>query len=141
VARDVAPFIGSGAAAAMLLARPLNALALGDDAGRALGAHVGRTRAVSFGVIALLSGAATAAAGPIAFVGLTIPHAARALVGPDHRWLLPCAMLLAPCLVLLADVVGRIADRPGEVQVGVVVALCGAPAFIMLVRQRQIGRR
>ncbi len=138
-AREIAVFVVGGLIGALALARPLNALALGDDTGRALGAHVGRTRAASFAAIAILSGAATAAAGPIAFVGLTVPHMARALMGPDHRWVLPCAALLGPCLVLAADVVGRVLDRPGEVQVGVVVAFVGAPVFIGLVRRKRIA--
>ena len=138
-ASSIVVFVVLGLIVALALARPLNALALGDDTGRALGAHVGRTRAVSFAAIAVLSGAATAAAGPIAFVGLTVPHMARALMGPDHRWVLPCAALLGACLVLFADVIGRVIDRPGEVQVGVVIAFIGAPVFIGLVRRRRIA--
>lgn len=139
VAQTIAIFIGAGLVGAFLLARSLNALALGDDTGRALGAHVGRTRAGAFAAIAILSGAATAAAGPIGFLGLTVPHMARALMGPDHRWVLPCSALLAPCLLLAADVIGRVVDRPGEIQVGVVTALLGAPVFIALVRRRRIA--
>ena len=138
-ASAIAVFVVAGLLGAFALARPLNALALGDDTGRALGAHVGRTRAASFAAVAVLSGAATAAAGPIAFVGLTVPHMARALMGPDHRWVLPCAALLGPCLILAADVIGRVIDRPGEVQVGVVVAFIGAPVFIALVRRKRIA--
>ncbi len=139
VAETIAVFIAAGLAGALVLARALNALALGDDTGRALGANVGRTRAGAFALIAILSGAATAAAGPIGFLGLTVPHMARALMGPDHRWVLPCAALLAPCLLLAADVIGRVIDRPGEIQVGVVTALLGAPVFITLVRRRRIA--
>ena len=139
VATTIAIFIGFGLVGALTLARPLNALALGDDTGRALGAHVGRTRAGAFAAIAVLSGAATAAAGPIGFLGLTVPHMARALMGADHRWILPCAALLAPCILLAADVIGRMADRPGEIPVGVVTALLGAPVFIALVRRRRIA--
>src|SRR5918998_896550 len=92
-----------GLVLAVALARPLNALALGDDSGRALGAHVGRTRALGALAITLLCGGATAVAGPIVFVGLTIPHVARAIVGPDQRWLLPYSALLGPVLLLAAD--------------------------------------
>src|SRR3546814_17425864 len=73
----------------------------------------------------------------IAFIGLTIPHVARAICGPDHRWLLPWCLVLGPSLLLSADVLGRIVARPGALQVGLVTALLGAPFFIMLV---QIGR-
>jgi iron complex transport system permease protein len=84
-----------------------------------------------------LTGAAVAVAGPIMFVGLIIPHIARFITGPDHRWLLPYAMVLAPCLLLAADVIGRLVTRPAETQVGIVVALLGAPFFIALVRRRR----
>jgi iron complex transport system permease protein len=134
------PFLAAGAAIALLLARPLNALALGDDAGRALGARVGRTRALSALAIVLLCGGATAVAGPIVFVGLAVPHAARALVGPDQRWVLPYSLVLGALLVLAADVIGRVVVRPGELQVGIVTAVIGAPLFVALVRRRRIAR-
>ena len=137
---EVAPFLIVGALLALALARPLNALALGDDAGRALGAHVGRTRALGGVAITLLCGAATAAAGPIAFVGLTIPHIARAIVGPDQRWVLSYSLVLAPLLLLVSDVLGRVVTRPGELQVGIVMAFVGAPVFLLLVRRRRIAQ-
>jgi iron complex transport system permease protein len=136
----VLPFLLAGAAIALALARPLNAVALGDDAGRALGAHIGRTRALTGVAIILLCGGATAVAGPIAFVGLAIPHAVRALTGPDLRWLLPYSMVAGAVLLLSADVLGRIVVRPGELQVGIVTALLGAPIFIALVRRRRIAQ-
>lgn len=136
----IAPFLIIGGLIALALARPLNALALGDDAGRALGAHVGRTRALTAVAIILLCGGATAVAGPIVFVGLAIPHVARAITGPDLRWVLPYSMLLGALLLLSADVLGRIVVRPGELQVGIVTALLGAPVFIALVRRRRIAQ-
>ena len=87
----------------------------------------------------LLVGAATAAAGPIAFVGLTVPHVARAITGPDYRWVLPYSTVLAPILLLGSDVIGRVIARPGEVQVGIVTALIGAPFFVVLVRRRKLA--
>jgi iron complex transport system permease protein len=134
VALQVAPFLVVGTALALRSARSLNALALGDDVARSLGVHVARARVVAGLAIVLLTGAAVAAAGPIGFVGLTVPHAARAVAGPDHRWLLPWSMVLAPTLLLAADVLGRLVVRPGELQVGVVTALLGAPFFIVIVR-------
>ncbi|MGN9906759.1 FecCD family ABC transporter permease [Phytohabitans sp. LJ34] len=136
----VAPFIAVGIVLALLLARPLNALALGDDAGRALGAHVGRTRVLGAVAVTLLCGAATAAAGPIGFVGLAVPHVARMIVGPDQRWVLPYSMVLAPVLLLGADVVGRVVIAPAELQAGVVTAFVGAPVFIALCRRRKLAR-
>jgi iron complex transport system permease protein len=137
---QVAPFIVVGIVLALALARPLNALALGDDAGRALGAHVGRTRALGAVAVTLLCGAATAAAGPIGFVGLAVPHVARMIVGPDQRWVLPYSMVLAPVLLLGADVIGRVVIAPAELQAGVVTAFVGAPVFIALCRRRKLAR-
>ncbi len=137
---DVGPFLLAGLVLAVALARPLNALALGDDSGRALGAHVGRTRALGALAITLLCGGATAVAGPIWFVGLAIPHVARAIVGPDQRWVLAYSLLLAPILLLGADVVGRLVVRPSELEVGIITALVGAPVFIALVRRTRIAQ-
>src|SRR5690606_36758572 len=106
---------------------------------RALGQRVGLSRAVAGLAAVILAGAATAAAGPIAFVGLTVPHLARAVTGPNYRWILPYSMLLAPILLLGADVVGRVIAPPGEVQVGIVTAFIGAPFFILLVRRRKLA--
>lgn len=129
----VAPFIAAGLVAGLALARPLNALALGDDSARALGSRPAVTRSAAIVAVTLLCGAATAACGPIVFVGLMVPHLARALTGPDLRWSLPCAMLLAPLMLLGADVFGRIAGRPGEVQAGIITVLLGGPFFLFLV--------
>jgi iron complex transport system permease protein len=137
---QVAPFIVVGLALALALARPLNAVALGEDAGRALGARPARTRAVGAVAVTLLCGAATAAAGPIAFVGLAVAHAARALTGPDQRWVLSFSALIAPVMVLGADVIGRVVIRPGELEVGIVSALVGGPLFVAIVRRRRIAQ-
>ena len=132
------PLMLAGAAIGLVLARALNAFALGSDAGRALGVNLGRTFVGGVAAITLLCGAATAAAGPIGFVGLAVPHAARAIAGPDQRWVLPYSMVLAPILVLSADIIGRVAARPGEVQVGIITALIGAPVLIALGRRRRL---
>ena len=137
---DVGPFLLVGALIALALARPLNALALGDDSGRALGTRVGRTRALGALSVTLLCGAATAVAGPIVFIGLTVPHVARAIVGPDQRWVLAYSALLAPILLLTADVIGRVVISPAELEVGIVTALIGAPVFIALVRRKRIAQ-
>jgi iron complex transport system permease protein len=136
---QVAPFIVAGLLLALCLGRPLNALALGDEAGRALGARVGRTRVLAAVAVTLLSGAATAAAGPIAFVGLTVPHVARMIVGPDQRWVLPYSAVLAAILLLGADLAGRVVVAPDELQVGIVTAVVGAPVFIALCRRRTLA--
>ncbi|MET7748979.1 iron chelate uptake ABC transporter family permease subunit [Micromonospora sp. NPDC005367] len=136
----VAPFIGAGLLVALAAARPLNALALGDDAARALGARPALIRATVITVVTLLCGAATAACGPIVFVGLLVPHLVRALTGPDLRWLLPYCAVLSPVLLLGADVLGRVLGRPGELQVGMVTAVLGGPLFLWLVLRRRVAR-
>jgi iron complex transport system permease protein len=130
----VAPFLAVGLVASLAFGRVLNGLALGEDTARGLGQRVALTRVAAFGVVAVLAGAATAACGPIVFVGLVVPHVARFLCGPDYRWILPFSMLLAPLLLLLADVLGRVVGAPGELQVGVVLAVLGAPMFVAIVR-------
>jgi iron complex transport system permease protein len=134
----VLPFVAVGALIALGLGRSLNVIALGEDAARALGADLGRTRALTAIAITLLCGAATAAVGPIAFVGLAVPHTARALVGPDQRWLLPYSLVLAPILLLAADIVGRVVTRPGELQAGLITAFIGAPVFLAVILRRRI---
>jgi iron complex transport system permease protein len=134
----VVPFMVMGAAAAVLLARPLNALAMGEDSARALGARVGVTRIGGAAAITLLCGAATAAVGPLYFLGLTVPHAARAICGPDVRWILAYSAVLGAILLLLADVLGRVLVAPEELQAGLMLAFVGAPLFIAIVRKRNI---
>lgn len=138
VLEQTAPFIVVAGIAALATGRALNGLALGEDVARSLGQDVRRTRLVLFVTVAVLCGAATAACGPIAFVGLVVPHIARMICGPDYRWILPYSALLTPVVLLLADVVGRVVMSPGELQVGVVLGVMGAPFFIWLVRYRTI---
>ncbi|GGK73198.1 iron ABC transporter permease [Planomonospora parontospora subsp. parontospora] len=137
VVRQVAPFVAVGVLLALALGRGLNAVALGEQTGQGLGVNPGRVRLAGAAAIMLLCGAATAAAGPIGFIGLMAPHAVRVLTGPDHRWILAHSALLAPALLLTADVVGRVVVRPGELQSGIVTAFIGAPVFIYLLRRRR----
>ena len=135
----IVPFVAVGAVVAMALASSLNALALGDDSARALGARVRQTRIGGAVSVTLLCGAATAAAGPMYFLGLIVPHAGRAVSGPDQRWVLAYSAVLGAALMLVADVVGRVLVRPGELQAGVMLAVIGAPMFIALVRRKRIA--
>jgi iron complex transport system permease protein len=135
-ARAVGAFVVIGVVIALACARPLNAVALGDDLARTLGTRLPLLRVAVVVAVTLLCGAATAAAGPIGFVGLMVPHVARWLVGPDQRWLLPLTLTLAPALLLVSDVVGRLVIAPAELQVGIVTAVLGAPVLIALVRRR-----
>ncbi|WP_228981995.1 iron ABC transporter permease [Streptomyces sp. DH12] len=138
--KAVAPFIAAGVVLAALVARPLNAMEMGDDAARALGAHLNRTRLLAMVAVTLLCGGATAACGPIVFVGLMVPYLVRAITGPDVRWILPYAAVLSPVLLLGSDIVGRVVARPSELQVGIVTALVGGPVFIHLVRRKRMAQ-
>ncbi|WP_282949165.1 FecCD family ABC transporter permease [Cellulomonas endometrii] len=135
----VLPYVVAGLVLAALLARGLNALALGEETATALGLNAGRTRALAGAAATLLAAASVAAVGPVAFVGLAVPLVVRSFTGSDHRWLLPYAAVLGPVLLLAADVVGRVVARPGELMVGVVTAFVGAPFLVMAVRQGRVG--
>ncbi|MET9760454.1 iron ABC transporter permease [Streptomyces sp. NPDC006372] len=129
----VTGFIGAGLALALTTLPAINLLNLGDDVARGLGVNIALSRTVGITAITLLAGAATAACGPIAFLGLMVAHVARHLTGPDYRWLVPYAGLLGAVVLLVCDIVGRQVVRPGELDAGVLVALLGAPFFAALV--------
>ncbi|GHI41644.1 iron ABC transporter permease [Streptomyces violascens] len=126
-------FIVVGLVLALALLPSVNLLNLGDDVARGLGVNITLIRTVGIVAITLLAGAATAACGPIAFLGLMVAHVARYLAGPDYRWLVPYAGLLGAVVLLVCDIVGRVVVRPGELDAGVLVALLGAPFFAVLV--------
>ena len=135
----VLPFLAFGFILTLLTGKVLNSLSLGDDIARGLGQNVTLARALTALGVVVLCGAATAAAGPIGFIGLVIPHMVRSFTGPDYRWILPFSMMLAPVLLLSADILGRVILPPGEVQVGILTAVIGAPVFIWLVRRRKMA--
>lgn len=133
----VLPVIAAGGLLALLLARPLDALSLGDDLARGLGSHPLLTRAGAGAATACLVGGATAIAGPIAFVGLMVPHLVRPFTGPGTARLLTGSIVAGSGLVLAADLVARVALWPGELPVGVVSAAIGAPVLLLLVRRQR----
>lgn len=133
----VAPFIGIGLVIALVAAPSLNAVALGDDLARSLGANIVHARILTLFAVTLLAGAGTAACGPIGFVGLMVPHVVRWFTGPDQRLIIPMTMIYAPVLLLIADIAGRLMLYPGEVEAGIVTAFLGAPVLIALSRRRQ----
>ena len=135
---QIAPFILAGLVIAVLSTRALDVLSLGDAAAVAMGAHPQRTRVVVLIAIALLAGGATAAAGPIGFIGLLAPHLARMLVGPHQGWIMACSVLIGPIVLGLADSLGRVLTA-GEVPVGVVTAFIGAPVLICMVRRFRVS--
>ena len=138
IALQVAPFLVLGLLLAVINAPALNLLGLGEDVAAGLGLHLSAARWTGLAAITLLTGAATAACGPIGFVGLVVPHAVRAITGPDHRWLVPASGLAGAVFLLAADIIGRVVAPPGELQVGIVLAFVGAPFFIALVRRRRL---
>ena len=135
----ILPFLAVGVVLAMSSAPALDSLSLGDDVATSLGRRVGLVRLRAAAAVTLLTGSAVAVIGPVAFIGLVVPHLARLISGADHRWLLPLAAVIAPCLLLAADILGRVVARPEEIQTGIVVAFLGAPAFIALVRRGRLG--
>ncbi|MEV6667578.1 iron ABC transporter permease [Streptomyces nigra] len=129
----VSAFVAAGLLLAFVTLPAVNLLNLGEDVARGLGVNVALSRTLGIAAITLLAGAATAACGPIAFLGLMVAHLARSLTGPDYRWLVPYAGLLGAIVLLLCDIAGRLVVRPGELDAGVLVALAGAPFFAALV--------
>lgn len=135
---DVLPFVVVGLVLALSLSGALNALALGDDLAQTLGVKVGRTRLLGALAATLLCAAATAAVGPIGFVGLAVPHMVRSLTGTDHRWLLPYSLLAGPVLLLGADILGRVIVSPAELMAGIITAFVGAPILLIAVRRLKV---
>ncbi|MER6915027.1 iron ABC transporter permease [Streptomyces sp. NPDC000594] len=135
------PLLLLGLLLAAVGASGLNPLQLGDDVARSLGQHPARQKLLGIGAIMVLCGTATAACGPIGFVGLTVPHVARALCGVDYRWVTAYSAVLGGLLLTLADTVGRVMAPPSEVHVGIVMALIGGPVFVIVLRRTGPVRR
>ena len=140
VVRSVAPLMILGLLLAVASARALNVLSLGEDTARSLGLRIALIRTVVVVSVVLLAGSSVAEAGPIAFVGLAVPNAVRAMIGPDYRWIIAFSMILGPVLVLIADILGRVVLRPSEVPTGIMVALIGAPVFLLLARRKRLAQ-
>lgn len=135
---DVAPFLVIGLVLSLALARQLDTASLGGNIAASLGQRTRLVVAATILAVVLLAGTAVSVAGPIAFIGLAVPHAVRAVVGPRHRWLMPYAALYGGVLLLVADVLGRVVARPSEVAVGIMTAIVGAPFLVHLVRSRSL---
>lgn len=134
----IVPLIVIAALVVFVLAPGMNALALGDDVAVGLGVRVGRTRLIAATAGVVLCASVTAVAGPIAFVGLMVPHAVRLLSGPDQRWLLPLSALGGAVLLTLADTIGRVIGYPGEVDAGILTAFLGAPVLVVIARRTRM---
>jgi iron complex transport system permease protein len=138
VVGQIWPFLLVGTVLVVSVARGLDALALGEDVAKGLGQKVATVRIVGGVGATVLTGVGVAAAGPIAFIGLAVPHIARAIVGSDHRWVLPMAALIGPVMLLVSDVIGRVVFPPSEIPAGVMTALIGVPFLVTLVRRRAV---
>ncbi|WP_332117354.1 iron ABC transporter permease [Azorhizobium caulinodans] len=136
----VAPFVGFLVVCAPVLARGLDALALGEAEAFHVGVPVERLKRLAIIAVAAGVGACVAAAGVIGFIGLVVPHLVRMWLGPGHRVLLPASALLGAAVLIAADICARIAVAPAELPLGVVTAMVGAPFFLwLLLRRRMIG--
>lgn len=129
---QIFPFIFVGLVVAFALGKPLTTLTLGEDVAIGLGQRTAWVKAGALICVVLLAGASVAVAGPIAFVGLVVPHIVRFLIGVDYRWILPYSAIFGGILLLLADIVARLVLQPKEMPVGVMTVLLGAPFFIYL---------
>lgn len=133
---QVLPYILVGLILAFSLGKPITALTLGEDVAKGLGLRTGWVKAITAAVAVLLTSSAVALSGPIAFIGLVVPHFVRFFVGVDYRWLLPYAAIWGAILLSLADLAARLVIKPQELPVGIMAALVGAPFFIYLARSK-----
>lgn len=136
----VAPLALAGLACAMVQARRLDLLALGERSARGLGVDVERLRIITLAVVALLTAASVAVSGVILFVGLVVPHLVRMAAGPGHRLLLPASALGGAAVLVIADVVARTMVAPAELPLGVLTALIGSPFFFVLLRKTRASQ-
>lgn len=134
-----APFIVVALALSCVLSRRVAVLSLGEDAAQGLGVAVGKTRTLCLVVVMVLAGAAVALAGPVAFVGLMVPHVVRRFVGSDYRAVIPASMVGGALFMLLADVIARTVMAPTEVPIGLIFAIVGVPFFIWCARREAAG--
>ncbi len=130
------PYTLVGGILALLSARQLNILQLGDEMAKSLGLRVELTRLLLTAVAALLAASAVSVVGLLGFVGLIVPHMARLIVGSDHRVLLPASAILGAAVLMYSDTVARVAFAPVELPVGILMAALGAPFFLFLLRRQ-----
>jgi iron complex transport system permease protein len=136
---SILPYIIPGAAILLLLARPLDVLAFGEESAKTMGVSITTTRLLAVGAASLTTAAAVAVSGIIGFIGLLAPHAARLIFGPSHRTLMPASALIGAVLLVLADICARTVLAPVELPVGILTAMLGAPFFLFLLRTRREG--
>ena len=123
-----------------MISSKMNVLSMGDDVAKGLGLNTGLVKIATGVIIVLLAGGAVAVAGPIGFIGNVIPHLTRAVVGIDHRWVIPFAGIFGGMLLLAADIAARYILMPQEIPVGVMTAMIGTPFFIYIARKGFNGK-
>ena len=136
----VLPYFIVGWLGSLVLAQKVNILMMGDDVARGLGQRTNAVKAGAALLVVLLAGSSVAIAGPIGFIGIIVPHIARALVGVDHRWVLPYWSLIGAILLIAADIGARYILMPREVPVGIVTAFLGVPFFVYIARRGIIAK-
>lgn len=136
--RLILPFIIIGLIISIAATPALNVLALGDEVAAGLGVNIGIIRIVCAIAGVILSGATTAIAGPIGFIGLMIPHSIRLIFGSNLRGIVPLSAIGGAALLIISDVLGRVIGSPGEVQVGIITAFLGAPILIIVARKAKV---
>lgn len=129
------PVIAAGLVIAVMLSGRVSVLSLGEDAARGLGLDVERSRVFCLAIVLLLAGGAVALAGPVAFVGLMVPHVMEFFVGADYRLVIPASMIGGAFFMLIADIISRVINAPGETPIGLVFAVIGVPFFIWTARK------
>jgi len=134
----ILPFIIVGLIISLISTPALNVLALGDDVATGLGVNIGIVRIICAIAGVILSGATTAIAGPIGFVGLMIPHSIRLIFGSNLRGIVPMSAIGGAMLLTISDVLGRVIGSPGELQVGIITAFLGAPILIIIARKAKV---
>ncbi|GAA5103697.1 iron ABC transporter permease [Bartonella jaculi] len=128
----ILPFICAGLLFSPFLSRALNALSLGEAVAGHVGFHIQRVKNIAIFLVALMCGSAVAVSGGIGFIGIVVPHILRQLIGPDHRYLIPCSALLGAALLIFADTFARLIVAPAELPIGIVTALFGSPFFLWI---------
>ncbi|MRN54463.1 FecCD family ABC transporter permease [Paenibacillus monticola] len=131
------PFVVVALIAAMMLSRSITLLSLGRDVAAGLGQRTRLVQTTGMLVVVILAGTAVSTVGPVAFVGLIIPHVVRYLVGVDYRWIIPCSAVLGSLLIVFADIAARMINAPYETPLGALIALIGVPFFIYLASKRK----
>ncbi len=132
---NVLPYLFIGFIIAISLSRHLNVLLMGDDVAQTLGQRTALIKSLASVAVILLAGGSVAVAGPIAFVGIIIPHIVRYLVGNDYRWVIPYSAVLGGILLVTADIGARYIAMPKEIPVGVMTAILGVPFFVYIARK------